>query len=155
MPARDATLILYDDAAGRWGPMADLRAAFELRCGVVSLRERIERVLGARTAAAIVPPGLAALVAERLGPTGLRVNAWPEAAEIGDRCYLVNGRWLALEHADAVRELPPGGAAVDAARAIVAARLTPEQARDIRERGQWPAAETLKAFELPGRTLAD
>ena len=38
----DGNLLIFDDGAGRWGPMTDLTAVFDLRTGAVTNRQRIE-----------------------------------------------------------------------------------------------------------------
>lgn len=39
-----AHLLIFDDCLGKWGPMKDMRAVFELLTGAVSTQTRIERV---------------------------------------------------------------------------------------------------------------
>lgn len=80
-------LVVVDDGLGTFGPLTDLRAAFELRAGVGTLLERIERAVGRRADALFVPDALAAVVAESTGRT---VNTAPAA----DECLVVNGRLL-------------------------------------------------------------
>lgn len=80
-------LVVVDDGLGTFGPLTDLRAAFELRAGLGTLLERIERAVGRRADALLVPEPLAALVAES---TGRAVNRPPAA----DECLVVNGRLL-------------------------------------------------------------
>lgn len=77
-------LVVIDDGLGTFGPLTDLRAAFELRAGVGTLLERIERAVGRRADALLVPPALAAVVAES---TGRATNAVPAC----DECLVVNG----------------------------------------------------------------
>ena len=96
MPAMAATasicsdsrpLVVVDDGLGTFGPLTDLRAAFELRAGVGTLLERIERAVGRRADALLVPDRLAAIVAES---TERPTNTLPAC----DECLVVNGRLL-------------------------------------------------------------
>lgn len=80
-------LVVVDDGLGTFGPLTDLRAAFELRAGVGTLLERIERAVGRRADALLVPDRLAAVVAES---TGRPTNTLPNCEE----CLVVNGRLL-------------------------------------------------------------
>jgi len=80
-------LVVFDDARGTFGPLTDLRAAFELRAGLGTLLERIEWAVGRRASVLLTEARLAPLVSER---TGRAVNAVPDA----DDCLAVNGRLL-------------------------------------------------------------
>ena len=42
-PLAALPLVVFDDCSGSFGPLTDLRASFELRAGIGTLRERIER----------------------------------------------------------------------------------------------------------------
>jgi UDP-N-acetylglucosamine diphosphorylase / glucose-1-phosphate thymidylyltransferase / UDP-N-acetylgalactosamine diphosphorylase / glucosamine-1-phosphate N-acetyltransferase / galactosamine-1-phosphate N-acetyltransferase len=80
-------MIIFDDGRGRFGPMTDLRASFELRTGMLTTAERIAAQRPKTLAAYWVPPRLQALLAERADAP---VNEFPtdDAA-----FHLVNGRW--------------------------------------------------------------
>ena len=80
-------LVVFDDGLGMFGPLTDLRASFELRAGVGSLLERIERAVGRRADALCVPPALQALVADS---TGRNTASLPST----DLVLAVNGRLL-------------------------------------------------------------
>ncbi|MCE9589440.1 MAG: hypothetical protein K8S99_02835 [Planctomycetes bacterium] len=139
--------VIFDDGAGHWGPMTDLRAVFELRTGAVTTLARIERVLGARSAALRVPDALAALVAER--HAGRAVNVAPSK----EPTLFVNGRWLAVDHADAVRGLEPGEALTDEKGDVVAAHVEP---RLITFNNHVPTLDpVVRVRRLAGRVLID
>ena len=126
MPAMAATasicsdsrpLVVVDDGLGTFGPLTDLRAAFELRAGVGTLLERIERAVGRRADALLVPDRLAAIVAES---TGRPTNTLPAC----DECLVVNGRLLT---AGAAR-VPAGAIHADREGRFVAGWLTRSEA---------------------------
>ena len=48
MPKGVDSLVVFDDLRGSFGPLTDLRAAFELRAGLGTLLERIEAGCGRR-----------------------------------------------------------------------------------------------------------
>lgn len=81
----ESALIVFDDSRGSFGPLTDLRAAFELRVGLTSALRRIERKLRKRASALYCAPANAALLASR--HTAL-INALPA----GERFEFVNGR---------------------------------------------------------------
>jgi UDP-N-acetylglucosamine diphosphorylase/glucosamine-1-phosphate N-acetyltransferase len=81
----DLTLILFDDAAAqRWEPFALTRPAGELLFGTLRLRERAERVLGARCAAHLAAGHLAGFAEEGTPP----VLGLGEAPADGARLFL-------------------------------------------------------------------
>jgi len=126
----DVNLLIFDDGLGRWGPLTRTRAIFSQRTGMVTTRRRIQRVLGMEASALHVPARLRDVVAAR--HPGCSVN---EPVTEGE-WLLVNGRWLALTHVDAVRSLTSNTALVDET-GVIAARL---------------AATTLSAFLDSGAT---
>src|SRR5689334_7941128 len=93
-----APLVIFDDARGRWGPLCDRRAVFELRSGAMTTLERIEHALALRAEALLPPPPLAALVAQRTGRGG---NVPPHNA------LAVNGRCVDLTCAKEILGLRP------------------------------------------------
>ncbi|MCC7406639.1 MAG: hypothetical protein IT442_01110 [Phycisphaeraceae bacterium] len=120
-----ATLILFDDDGGVWGPMRDLRASFELRTGVMLTRARVEEVVGATASALFVPAALEALVRERT-PTPVNDRAALDALQ--DSLW-INGRWPGVLGAEAVTSLELGQCLVDADGQVVAARLDVNDSR--------------------------
>jgi len=81
-------LVVFEDIGYRnLLPLTYARAAFELRCGVDTLLEKIEAVMKARAQRLVVRPELAECIAERHGP-GRNVNE-------GE--FWINGRLL-LKH---------------------------------------------------------
>ncbi len=95
-------LIFEDERASRFLPLAWTRPLFELRCGIWTLREAIERAYGLTASALFVRDFLAAVMRER---TGLPVNEAPPDG----MCLLLNGRLLAGR--DLPRRLPMYGEA--------------------------------------------
>jgi UDP-N-acetylglucosamine diphosphorylase/glucosamine-1-phosphate N-acetyltransferase len=84
-----ARVILFEDLASRrFAPLTHTRPVYELRCGMMTLRERLERALGGR-AALLCRPYLARHIEET---SGRRVNR-PGTGSGGLR-LLVNGRLL-------------------------------------------------------------
>jgi UDP-N-acetylglucosamine diphosphorylase/glucosamine-1-phosphate N-acetyltransferase len=108
-------LVVFDDRRGTFGPLTDLRAAFELRAGLGTLLERIESALGRRAAALIVDVRIGSLVSERTGRT---TNVAPDA----DECLAVNGRLLG---AGMLGEVRRGEVIAHPSGAIIAASLPP------------------------------
>ncbi len=82
-----APLVVFDDGRGTFGPLVDLRAAFELRAGLGTLLERLERALARRADALACDAAIADVVRENLGRP---VNELPDAPSM----LLVNGRLL-------------------------------------------------------------
>jgi UDP-N-acetylglucosamine diphosphorylase/glucosamine-1-phosphate N-acetyltransferase len=83
-------LVIFDDGRGRFGPMTDLRASFEMRTGMFTTAARIASIWKGALSACWVPPRLQALVSER---ARVPVNELPA----GNALRLVNGRWLLPE----------------------------------------------------------
>ena len=127
-------LVVVDDGLGAFGPLTDLRAAFELRAGLGTLLERIESAVGRRADALVAHPELAALVADS---TGRPVNALPAAP----RCLAVNGRLLTASaarvplgevHATADGQFVAGWMSSD--QALSAARTPPAPTHTVEAR---------------------
>ena len=121
-PARDASssespLVVFDDLRGTFGPLTDLRAAFELRAGLGTMLERIEARLGRRASSALVDPRLAEVVSERLARP---VNQMPVARAV----HLVNGCLLDPAHA----AIADGEIVATADGTLVAARVPADPA---------------------------
>lgn len=112
-PLAALPLIVFDDCSGSFGPLTDLRASFELRAGIGTLRERIERVVGRRADRLICRPALEAVVAESTGiPT---FGVWPHGEILA-----VNGRLLTVE---ALAGITSGEVRVTESGVVVAARM--------------------------------
>ncbi|MEY5031896.1 MAG: hypothetical protein RL354_927 [Planctomycetota bacterium] len=129
-------LVVFDDGKGTFGPLTDLRASFELRAGLGTLLERIERRLGRTASALFTSDRVAALVAERTGravnvpPAG--VGGVPGQASVqhpgnnlgpDHECLAVNGRLLDAGIIDRSASLASGHAMVHASGALLAAAL--------------------------------
>lgn len=119
-----APLLLFDDGRGRFGPMLDLRAVFELRSGADSTVRRMARWAGGRLAGLWVAQDRAAIVAAR---ASVPVNAVPESPAVA----LLNGRLLMPEE---VIRPSRGQVLVDARGDVVAALLSSGDARALLER---------------------
>ncbi|MSR40694.1 MAG: hypothetical protein EXS10_02185 [Phycisphaerales bacterium] len=83
----ESALVVFDDQRGSFGPLTDLRAAFELRVGLGTSLERIEQQLKRSAAALFCAPEIAALLATR---HSAQINALPD----GDAFDFVNGSAL-------------------------------------------------------------
>ena len=85
-------LIIFEDAAvGHLKPLVRTRAAFDLRPGIFSFKERIERMLHREADCLVCRKQVSGVVAEK--HPGCVVN--PEATD--GRPLFVNGRWIPEE----------------------------------------------------------
>jgi len=149
-------IILFDDRRGRFGPLTDLRAVFELRTGAETILDRHrqqwgDRLVGVHVASGPTSGRVAELVAERVA---LAVNRLPDA----DRVILLNGR-IALPDEF---ELPAANESLVArddrdgerSASIVAVNLSRDQAVRVLDTGALSAGElpneiTRRAVETP------
>lgn len=129
-------LVVFDDGKGQFGPLTDLRAAFQLRAGLSTILERIESAIGREAAALMVDPGVETLVAES---TGRAVNAVPSA----DACLVVNGRLLDLSVMARISALKIGESLVDADGTLVAA-VAPRAMVANLSRATWNSTATIE-----------
>ena len=84
-------LCLFEDAGSAGlDPLSLARPVFDLRCGAATLADKHLRHFRARTAAAVVRPHLAGLVAEARPDWPVNDLGWLRAGPV----VLVNGRWL-------------------------------------------------------------
>ena len=97
-------LYIFDDGKGEFGPLADRRAIFEMRTGAVTIRERIERVLGLGTGGVWVKGNLLEVMGERVKEWGVGDVLVNEAVD-GGEWMVVNGRWNAVEYFEEVAGL--------------------------------------------------
>jgi UDP-N-acetylglucosamine diphosphorylase/glucosamine-1-phosphate N-acetyltransferase len=118
-------LVVFDDGRGCFGPLTDLRAAYDLRAGIMTNRQRIERVFGRKAVGLLASAELSPLAepadcADVDEPDDVDE---PTAPFAGD-ALLVNGRWLADDAAlvRTIAALPRGRALVsrDDPRQLVA-----------------------------------
>jgi UDP-N-acetylglucosamine diphosphorylase/glucosamine-1-phosphate N-acetyltransferase len=122
-------MVIFDDGLGRFGPMADLRACFEIRTGMLTTAGRLAATRPEPLGAYWVPQRLAAVVA---GRADAPVNRLPEARDL----LCVNGRWrlpradLALKRGQAAIEQDTGH--------VVAARLERDDAERFLVSGELP-----------------
>ena len=146
----DATqLLIFDDGAGQWGPLTDLRPVFELRTGALTTRQRIEAAVGMKAGSWVVPADLTALMADK--PPVVTVYG---PVEPGNWLF-VNGRWPGVAHSQRVRELPLGTALVGPEGHLVAAHLPHVQAQAMVLSRRWQAPADTVVQQLPGRVLLD
>ncbi len=142
MGLRLPPVILFDDGLGRFGPLTDLRASFELRTGALTMAERWP---GA--AALWARPEHRALVASRHAAP---VNAFPKD---GDEFALLNGRLAdpALDGCAAIAEGPPTVVVEARSGHVVAARLSRAAAMRFLESGEPPPG--VRRVEAEGMQL--
>lgn len=118
MPPVTDSVVLFDDGRGLLAPLTGLRAAFDVRCGALTVAERISSEIEVTIAGLIVSDALAAVTAER--HPGVAVN--PRAIS-ADQVLAINGRWAACDWSEAAN-LDLGEAAVEASTGeIIAARV--------------------------------
>ncbi len=130
-------LILFEDEA--WAglyPLTELRPVWELRCGLGTLRERIERRLGLEASGAFCRDELRKQAA-RLGLAAPEFSA-------ADELLLVNGRLLRFDPGEVLGLEPGQGLLLD--EELVAARLSAEALAG--ERKPEPAGFNFESCEL-------
>jgi len=98
-------VILFDDGRGELAPLTDLRPAFDVRVGALTVAERVAMDTAVTLAALVCPEPLAAITRER---HAVPVN--PARFPAGP-CLLVNSRWAAFDPS-AASNLDPDEAAV-------------------------------------------
>lgn len=143
--------VLFDDGRGLLAPLTDLRPAFAVRTGALTIRERLRRALGLEIVALYVPPRLEALARTRTGeapvnPSGAELEALATQTPDGT-LLLINGRcglaWPAIGKLEPGVYLREGGGGGDEGGGgvggdVVAVRLDGPGARRFVERGFAP-----------------
>ena len=125
-------VILFDDGRGQLSPLTDLRPAFDVRIGALTLFERISLFTGKPPAGLIVPQHLEAICREK----------WPDIpvndqSKLPEHSLLVNGRWAGADWitlhecdqvalVDAVGELLGSYAAPADVSRLIAREFVPE-----------------------------
>lgn len=135
----------FDDSVGApdFGPITDLRAAFEIRTGAATTAERLAREWPDGVAALWTTDDLAPIVADR---NTLPVNTLPKNE---NSFFLINGRWafpggkFNLTTGQALIEKPGG--------AVVAAQLSSEDAQSFLESGR--LADGIETLIREGQLL--
>lgn len=138
-------LFLFDDAvARRWEPFALTRPAGELLFGTLRLRERAERVLGARCAAHLAAGHLAGFAEEDTPP----VRGLDDLPAEGDRLFLSSRAVPGWDAVAGWREGPVAvGGEVVGWYAPAGAAAPPRSFLDD------PSSATGEPVRLPGRVL--
>ena len=126
MKSTGTIVVLFDDCLSRFGPLADLRATFEQRLGVLTSVERTMLVLG-RVDALFPPDYLAAVVTERLLSNKTFVGRLPPHAQ---EVLLING---ALDSLDDSATLALGEAIVTSDDRVAMARMLVKDAERFLE----------------------
>lgn len=110
-------VILLDDRRGELAPLTDLRPAFDVRIGALTMAERLRRLCRARLYAWSADDSITPLQEERKDP------AWIGRVGLDSAALLINGRCPQVP--DAVWSLAPDHAIVDAATGeLVAAHVS-------------------------------
>jgi UDP-N-acetylglucosamine diphosphorylase/glucosamine-1-phosphate N-acetyltransferase len=145
-------MIIFDDGRGKLGPMTDLRAAFEVRTGVMTTAGRLAAAFPRALDGYWVPEPLVALVA---GRANAPVNRLPDEETL----LLANGRWA---RPDDGPDLQPGEAWVESASGdVIAAVMRRADAAYFLETGVLPErtrvveAEDRRLFRHPWDFLPD
>lgn len=103
----DLPVILFDDGRGQLAPLTDLRPAFDVRIGALTLLERISLFTGKPPAGLVVPQHLEAICREK----------WPDIPvnqtdKLSGECLLINGSWAGVS-GDDLHEIDQNGAVVE------------------------------------------
>jgi len=113
--------IVFDDARGELAPLTDLRPTFDIRTGALTTLERLVRTLDLGPIWLVVPGSLATLAAKRhSSPVNVPPSHDGPVLAINGRCVLPPPR---------VAGLVLGERLVDQSGELIAARLTPADAR--------------------------
>lgn len=132
-------MIIFDDGRGRFGPMTDLRASFELRTGMLTTAGRLAGHWPKSLAGYWVPPRLAPVVA---GRANAPVNELPS---LDETVFCVNGRWSmpddfgGLNTGQALLEPETGD--------VIAAMLRVSDAEYFLRNGSLPERATTRVHE--------
>ena len=131
-------MIIFDDGLGQFGPMTDLRAAFEIRTGMFTTAGRIAAHRPKTLAGYWAPQRLRALVAERANAP---VNVLPNEEVL----HCVNGRW---SMPDASLNLGVGEALIEQATGhLIAAVLRRADAEYFLNTGQLHERVQTQTFD--------
>lgn len=138
------SLVIFDDSATPrtlrtyLSPLTDLRPCFDVRTGVLTTRERIEKTLKTNAAAIWVPERLLEITQER---ETIPVNRLPSSDDI----LLINGRWMLT----ATPKLKQGETLMSHEGEVLAARMSRADAEAFLREG----AARNDSELLDGRTF--
>ena len=143
-------LIIYDDNRGRFGPLAHLRSAFELRTGAWSNLQRIEAGLGSKAELLFSPQRLEGVLSQRypsrkINPKSISGGPW----------LMINGRWFADSYVTDICELKPGQAITQHDGQVVAACLDDNDAQAFLTSGFESTPDTTQATPVNDRVLME
>lgn len=142
MPVRP--VYLFDDGLANISPLTDLRAAFDVRTGVLTTFDRIVRTGEFDPIGLFVPDVLADLTRER--HASIPVNIVPDRAQ---PILAINGRWVLARAAATVALRDPDSALIDETTGtILAAVLRADQIPALL-RGDTSAFKLVKSEPLP------
>ncbi len=127
MESSSTMVAIFDDGMSRFGPLADLRASFEQRLGVLTCVERTMLVLG-RVDALFPPEHLSAIVTERQILNKRLVGRFPANAR---EVILING---ALDSLDDASSLVLGEVVMCSDNRVAMARMLKKDAERFLER---------------------
>ena len=147
----EQNLIIFDDGNGRFGPMTDMRAAFEMRTGAWTTMQRIQHALQSRACALIVPKPLQSLVASRhsvtVNPTTQKLN--------GSNYLLVNGRWSGISDVENICALSINEALVQPDGQLIAARFDQQSLHRAVDEHDWREVDGVVTKNANANVLYD
>ncbi len=142
-------LMIFDDGDGKWGPLCDCRAVFCLRTGIHTTYRRIERVLGRRIDAVVVPTRLLEVTRSRYHDIAVNPT-WDNGFWL-----CVNGRWPALDDTSDIRDLEPDTAILQQDGRLVAACVRADHVNRIIGTHNNVPDSTIQCRRLDGNVLLE
>jgi len=138
-------LMIFDDGHGQFGPLTDLRPAFDLRCGALSARRRIEQLIGRSADVLIVPADYQAITLRTSECDAVNTQAPTPGAWL-----VINGRCLDPDVLQRAARLALGQSFKQEDGQLVAAHV--EFKTDAIS---WELPDDLKSSLLTGRVLIE
>ncbi len=134
-------VVIFDDGLAELAALADLRPVFDVRTGRDTSRARLERAIGARADAALIPDTRADLARES---ADIPINPPDVPAD----ALFVNGRCVLPPNG--LADLAPGSAMIEARTgAVIAARLARDDARTFARSLTLPAGVRADSIDKP------